>query len=107
MVRREMVSKTTLEFSWKTRQSDAYARRTSNMRLGRFYVRTINSALQMHLLYYADTIVRLPNDANQARAYFKMKTVVRSAVRLEKSWFPVYDHQRLPQNLIETGKVHS
>lgn len=41
------------------------------------YVRTINSALQMHLLYYADTIVRLPNDANQARAYLRTKTVRR------------------------------
>lgn len=41
----------------------------------------INFALQMHLFYYADTIVQLTNKANQAHAYFKMKTMRRTVVR--------------------------
>lgn len=56
----------------------------------------------MHLLYYAGTIAWLPNDANKAHAYFRMRIVRRQVVQLAKSWFPFYDCQCSQLNPIET-----
>lgn len=81
-------------------KSAAYSNDTSVV-----HVRTVKSALQMRLLYYTGTIVRLPNGASQPRAYFRMKTAGRWVVPAGKSRFPFYKRQRLQLNPTETGKV--